>query len=114
MDVTITVRVCDICKDKDKPATRYTLTGESGEAATRDLCAEDAAPVEKVFGPLKPAEKKAAPRYLNAEEETPKAPRKAPAKKAAKKATTPRRTSRTKVMTMEEIEAQKRAKAAGS
>ncbi|MFJ2814345.1 hypothetical protein [Streptomyces sp. NPDC087294] len=52
MDLTITVRVCEQCKSNDKPATRYVLTVESGEQVTRDLCAEDAAPLEAVFGPL--------------------------------------------------------------
>ncbi|MEW1694475.1 hypothetical protein [Streptomyces sp. NPDC091278] len=57
MDLTITVRGCDVCKRNDRPATRYTLTPESGDPATRDLCAEDAAPLEVLFGPLVPAEK---------------------------------------------------------
>ncbi|MGW8743562.1 hypothetical protein [Streptomyces sp. NPDC055794] len=57
MDLTITVRGCDQCKRTDRPATRYTLTAESGEPVTRDLCAEDAAPLEAVFGPLASAEK---------------------------------------------------------
>ncbi|MGV9312579.1 hypothetical protein ACWDR0_10325 [Streptomyces sp. NPDC003691] len=56
MDLTITVRGCDQCKRTDRPATRYTLTVESGEPVTRDLCAEDAAPLEAAFGPLAPAE----------------------------------------------------------
>ncbi|MEV5149979.1 hypothetical protein AB0L14_37910 [Streptomyces sp. NPDC052727] len=108
MDVTITVRVCDICKRRDRAATRYTLTPEDGEPRTRDLCAEDVAPVEAVFGPLKPAEEKPGPLYLNAEddeEEKPTPRKKAPAQKAATPA--PRRGRRTKVMTMEEIEALK-------
>ncbi|MER5851025.1 hypothetical protein ABT126_29365 [Streptomyces sp. NPDC002012] len=56
MDLTITVRGCDQCKRNDRPATRYTLTIENGEQVTRDLCAEDAAPLEAVFGPLPQAE----------------------------------------------------------
>ncbi|MFK0099250.1 hypothetical protein [Streptomyces sp. NPDC091040] len=56
MDLTITVRGCDQCKRKDRPATRYTLTVEDGEKVTRDLCAEDAAPLEAAFGPLPKAE----------------------------------------------------------
>ncbi|NUV86583.1 hypothetical protein G6W61_10225 [Streptomyces sp. KAI-26] len=56
MDLTITVRGCDQCKRKDRPATRYTLTVEDGQKVTRDLCAEDAAPLEAVFGPLPKAE----------------------------------------------------------
>ncbi|WP_369186480.1 hypothetical protein [Streptomyces sp. R08] len=57
MDLTITVRGCDQCKRNDRPATRYTLAVENGEPVTRDLCAEDAAPLEAVFGPLAPPEK---------------------------------------------------------
>ncbi|WP_282703762.1 hypothetical protein [Streptomyces sp. CC219B] len=125
MDVTITVRVCDICKRRDRPATRYTLTPEDGTPKTRDLCAEDVAPVEKVFGPLAPAEEEApGPLYLNAAEEgageaRPAAKKTTARKTTAKKATakktaaggTTRRRGKTPVKTLDEIEAEKRARA---
>ncbi|MEU2111509.1 hypothetical protein [Streptomyces sp. NPDC019507] len=109
MDVQITVRVCDICKRQDRPAIRYTLKPEHGEAKTRDLCAEDVAPVEAVFGLLERADndQSSGPLYLNADvEDEPTTRRKRTGKKAA---ATPgqRRTGRTKVMTLEEIEAMK-------
>ncbi|MFE0104124.1 hypothetical protein [Streptomyces sp. NPDC059009] len=56
MDITITVRACDYCKKNDRPTARYTLTPEKGEPVTRDLCAEDVAPLEALFGPLVPVE----------------------------------------------------------
>jgi hypothetical protein len=122
MDVTITMRVCDICERRDRPATRYTLTSENGEPKTRDLCAEDAAPIEKVFGPLETAEEeKPGPLYLNAAEEGAEegepAAKKATARKTtakkttAKKAAAPRRRGRTPVRTLDQIEAEKAAKA---
>ncbi|MER7109679.1 hypothetical protein [Streptomyces sp. NPDC000229] len=105
MDVTITVRVCDKCKRRDRPATRYSLSTEGDEPKTRDLCDEDAAPVLEVFdltvseaGEPEPAQR----------EDKPPAQRKAPAAKAAKKApakqTASRRRGRTPVMSLEEIE----------
>ncbi|MER8116264.1 hypothetical protein [Streptomyces sp. NPDC094031] len=57
MELKITVRVCEVCKSTERPATRYTLTPEGGEPVTRDLCADDAAPLEAAFGPLVPSEK---------------------------------------------------------
>jgi hypothetical protein len=107
MDVTITVRVCDICKDKDKPATRYSLTPDGDETVTRDLCHEDAAPVLAVFD-LTP---EGAPESVPSEDKPP-AQRKAPAAKAEKKAparTTSRRRGKTPVRTLEQIEAAKKA-----
>ncbi|SNS50670.1 hypothetical protein [Actinacidiphila glaucinigra] len=107
MDVTITVRVCDICERRDRPAVRYTLQPENGEARTRDLCAVDVAPVEALFGPLNPegTEEDAPLRAVVAS--------KPPAKKAAAK-TGARRTRRTPITTMEEIEARKVAQASQS
>ncbi|MFE0771958.1 hypothetical protein [Streptomyces sp. NPDC058861] len=112
MDLTITVRGCDQCKRNDRPATRYTLTVENGEKVTRDLCAEDAAPLEAVFGPLPKAEEKSpedsfheqlltlmedherkvvarrAQREQEHREQNPAPEKKAQAKKAASKRTT--------------------------
>ncbi|MGA5019240.1 hypothetical protein ACPCAA_17710 [Streptomyces griseoincarnatus] len=106
MDVTITVRRCDNCKSPDKEATRYTLTVDEGEPVTRDLCDEDAAPLLEAFGgAVAPA---SAP-----VKRTP-APRKAPAEKAPAKKAASRRRGRTPVKTLEEIEAEKAAKAAQS
>ncbi|MFF7254781.1 hypothetical protein [Streptomyces microflavus] len=113
MDLTITVRGCDQCKRNDRPATRYTLTVEDGEKVTRDLCAEDAVPLESVFGPLPQAEEMSPEdaikeqlltlmedhdrdnraRRARAEaewrEKNPAPAKKAPAKKAATKKTAP-------------------------
>ncbi|MEU7030039.1 hypothetical protein AB0A60_25580 [Streptomyces sp. NPDC046275] len=135
MEVTITVRGCDTCKRTDRPTTRYTLQSERGQAVTRDLCAEDAAPLEDVFGPLVPAEEPSPQdavkeqlltlmgeheedtraRRARAEAEVREA-KSAPARKTtqAKKTTakkTTRRRGGTPVMTLEEIEAKKAAAA---
>ncbi|MCX5237214.1 hypothetical protein OG824_18610 [Streptomyces prunicolor] len=108
MDVTITVRVCDICKRRDRNATRYTLTPDEGEPRQRDLCDEDAAAVLAVF--VEDVEKVSEDDSADSSAPQEPAAKKAPAKKAvAKKAT--RRPRRTPVRTMEEIEAEKKAKA---
>ncbi|KOG26827.1 hypothetical protein [Streptomyces viridochromogenes] len=128
MDVTITVRVCDRCKDRGKPATRYSLKPDGGEAVTRDLCDEDAAPVLAVFDLVVSEDSEPEP---VATEARPPAQRAASAKKTtakkttAKKTTTegaaaeeaaakPRRRGRTPVKTLAEIEASKKAAAAKS
>ncbi|MGW3336219.1 hypothetical protein ACWDCL_01895 [Streptomyces sp. NPDC001009] len=105
MDVTITMRVCDECKRRDRPATRYTLTAEEGEPVTRDLCDDDAAPLLAVFGDAPKEEKEAPPQVPVRRPAKKVAAKKATAKKAtAKKATTGRRT---RILTMAEIEAEK-------
>ena len=45
----IEVTVCDVCKDVDKPTKRYCLI-EGRRQVDRDLCAEDATPVESLMG----------------------------------------------------------------
>ncbi|MFG2209953.1 hypothetical protein ACIQK6_23915 [Streptomyces sp. NPDC091682] len=149
MDLTITMRVCDICKSGDRPTSRYTLTPEEGEPRAKDLCDEHAAPVRAVFGKDITADKTGEPTPLEAaltqtkaaiaeelkqhgtpaqkaqtapagaEPSAAKPParkasaRKAsPGKAAAKKADAApasRRSRRTPVMTMEQIEAMKKA-----
>ncbi len=101
MDLTITVRVCDKCKRQDRDATRYTLTPDEGKPVTRDLCDEDAAPVLEVFGEA----------VSEASEEKPPAQRKAPAEKAPAKKAVTRRRGRTPIKTLDQIEAEKAAKA---
>ncbi|MFI6275929.1 hypothetical protein [Streptomyces sp. NPDC050988] len=122
MDVTITVRVCDICKRRDRNATRFTLTPDEGKPRQRDLCDEDAAPVLAVFGEdaLKATEDDSADSPAPQEPAAKKAPaKKAAAKKAVAKKTTAKKTAagtrrprRTPVRTLAEIEAEKKAKAA--
>ncbi|WP_371671216.1 hypothetical protein OG985_28510 [Streptomyces sp. NBC_00289] len=102
MDVTITVRVCDVCERRDRPAIRYTLTPENGTAKTRDLCAVDVAPVEKLFGPLEEAEADDSP-----SSKAKPVKKAATAKKVASGTVPRRRASRTPVMTMEQIEKMK-------
>ncbi|MFD3325792.1 hypothetical protein [Streptomyces sp. NPDC058701] len=133
MELTITVRLCDQCKSKDRATTRYTLALTGAEPRDRDLCDEDAAPLRDLFGddlaaqgppelaPLERAEAAifAAARDVKAEvpgQQSPPAA-KAKAKKAAESGRPARpsgRRSRTPVMTMDEIEASKAAKAAES
>ncbi|MFE5971382.1 hypothetical protein ACFQ64_04370 [Streptomyces sp. NPDC056460] len=149
MDLTITMRVCDICKSGDRPTSRYVLTPEEGEPRAKDLCDEHAAPVRAVFGQDVTVDKSGEPTPLEAAltqtkaaiaeelarhgtlaskaqaptvEQRPSAvkppAKKAPAKKAATKkaaaktadaAPAARRSRRTPVMTMEEIDAMKKA-----
>ncbi|MFG2850882.1 hypothetical protein ACGFZ9_09450 [Streptomyces mirabilis] len=118
MDVTITVRVCDICKRRDRNATRYTLTPDEGEPRQRDLCDEDAAAVLAVF--VEDVEKVSEDDSADSPAPQEPAAKKAPAKKAAakkavaKKTAGTRRPRRTPVRTIEEIEAEKKAKAGQS
>ncbi|WP_405978873.1 hypothetical protein [Streptomyces sp. NBC_00158] len=124
MELTITVRLCDQCKSKDRPTTRYTLALAGSKPRERDLCDEDAAPLRDLFGDdlaaqgppeLAPLERAAA--AIIAAVEDPKAevpgqqapPARRP--KARKAAEAPVRRSRTPVMTMDEIEALKAGKA---
>lgn len=50
----VVITVCDICEDKDKPTTSYRITSD-GRGKTVDLCADDAAPLEKLLEPEKAA-----------------------------------------------------------
>jgi len=142
MELTITVRACDVCGRGDRPTTRYTLTSENAEPVTRDLCAEDAAPLEAAFGPLATPEGKGpadvflthlhaavaeAGRQTTGEPDQPQtapvvkaarktAAKKTTAKKAASKTTATKRTAsprgRTRVVTLEQIEEEKKARQA--
>lgn len=107
MDLTITVRVCDKCKRRDRPATRYNLRVDEAEPIQRDLCGDDAAPLVELFD-LTPAEES---EPAATEARTPAQRKPAAKKAAAKKATASPRKRRTPVMTMEEIEARKAAAA---
>ncbi|NWF28259.1 hypothetical protein HW130_18625 [Streptomyces sp. PKU-EA00015] len=122
MDVTITVRVCDICKRRDRPATRYTLTADEAEPRERDLCDEDAAPLLDLFGGTLPEPRTEA--LVDAVETAvaeeagtarPRNGRQVRTREAtAEPEARPRRSRRTPVATLEEIEAMKAAKAAES
>lgn len=126
MELTITVRLCDQCKSKDRPTTRYTLALAGSEPRERDLCDEDAAPLRDLFGDdlavqgppeLAPVERAVV--AILAAAKAAKAPERLPAskpvpKKAAVRGKAARpavRRSKTPVMTMDEIEAMKAAKA---
>ncbi|MFI5861802.1 hypothetical protein [Streptomyces sp. NPDC051546] len=126
MELTITVRLCDQCKSKDRPTTRYTLALVGSEPRERDLCDEDAAPLRDLFGDdlavqgppeLAPVERAAV--EILAAAKAAKAPERLPASKPVAKKAAVRgkparpavRRSKTPVMTMDEIEAMKAAKA---
>ncbi|MBT2544516.1 hypothetical protein J7E99_28410 [Streptomyces sp. ISL-44] len=130
MELTISVRMCDQCKSKDRPTTRYTLALAGSAPRERDLCEEDAAPLRALFGDdlaaqgppeLAPLERAEAAIRAAAENVTAEVPeqqaaptRKPQARKAAEKdkpARTSGRRSKTPVMTMDEIEAMKAGKA---
>ncbi|MFF3015808.1 hypothetical protein [Streptomyces sp. NPDC057939] len=108
------ITACDL--DKLTPAKTYTITPEGEEPVELDLCGTHAAPIEELIQQAKGAQV-AAP----AEARTAPAPavkrvtRKTTAKKAAAKKTpakkTPAKTASRapKIMTLEEIEAQKQA-----
>ncbi|MEU9044091.1 hypothetical protein AB0D63_20790 [Kitasatospora sp. NPDC048343] len=101
VEVHVKVRVCDKCKDVNRPVRSYTLT-EGERVVKRDLCDEHAQPVEDLMVddvsiPVQ------APAVAAA---TKTAAKKAPAKKApAKKATAGRKRGATKTLTVEEIKA---------
>lgn len=91
--VRISVSVCDVCKDRDKPTEpiRVTIRGAS---STFDLCAEDRAPILELFkkaGVKVPDEKTSAT-----------------SRPAAKRTSRRGRGFTTAVRTMEEIEASKK------
>lgn len=117
MELTISVRLCDKCKSKDRPTTRYTLAQAGAEPRERDLCDEDAAPLTAIFGDdlaaqgppeLSPLErvaaeiqaatearpiKAAAPRGGKTKAEVPEQPKASAKKTAAKKTAQPARTA---------------------
>ncbi|MFI5863574.1 hypothetical protein [Streptomyces sp. NPDC051546] len=115
------VVACDI--DQKFPATTYTVTASDGRSASKDLCAEHAAPFEALLEPegrpdlsagaQEIAEPSPAPEQA-VESPSPKSAQRAPAKKAtpakkaapAKKATPARR--RAKIVSLAEIEASKK------
>lgn len=45
---TISVTICDQCRDPSRPTRSYRITSE-GRTATRDLCEEHAVPLESLF-----------------------------------------------------------------
>ena len=93
----VEVKVCDVCKRVGVPAVRYAVSSEDGRSAETDRCEEHAEPFEAILNRGTPAP---------AKEASPK--KKAPARKAVGR---PR--SRTRVMTVEEIDREKADKAAG-
>lgn len=120
----IQVTVCDVCKAVDKPTKRYGLTKGVEHAVERDLCEEDAAPIDALLPArtlgeaLRPFNSvqavRAATRALAATpssaQEKPPAPRtvtkKASAKKAAK-APSRRRKRGAEVVSFSDIEKRK-------
>lgn len=79
----ISVTVCDVCQDKTQPTKRFEIR-EGGRKAAVDLCAAHGEPFEAHLG--KTAKKAAA---------------------APQKRTQARRSPRSRVVSIEEIEAQK-------
>ncbi|QFG10697.1 DNA binding protein [Streptomyces phage Animus] len=106
--VKIEVIACDI--DQKVPAQTYTITASDGRSISKDLCTEHAEPFEEWLEEAYVSDMDEHARQVGQEPEPEPEPvpqpRKAPAKKPAEKKTTSRR--RPKVMTLEEIEAQKR------
>ncbi len=101
VEVHVKVRVCDKCKDVNRPVRSYTLT-EGERVVERDLCEEHARPVEDLM-----VEDVSIPVQVPAlAAATKTAVKKAPAKKApAKKAPAGRKRGATKTLTVEEINA---------
>lgn len=79
------VTVCDVCRDPSRTTARYTVSDDQRSVQV-DLCEEHAEPLRALPWPYAPT------------------PRKTAARKAAKKTVGPRKT---KIMTIEEIEAAK-------
>ncbi|MFJ7414626.1 hypothetical protein ACIQWZ_28080 [Streptomyces sp. NPDC098077] len=115
------ITACDL--DKQTPAKTYTITPEGEEPVDLDLCEADAAPIEELIRKVKggqavapkAAQKPPAPASRRVtrkapEDKTPE--KKAPAKRTrARKATEEQPPAKgPKIMTMEEIEAQKQAR----
>lgn len=92
----IVVQVCDVCQEIGKPVKKYGVS-EDDRVAQPVLCADDGAPLER-FLPSKPGVKATPPRPA----------KKAAAKKTAAKKSPARGGRQSGVMTMEEIEAEKR------
>ncbi|QAY15933.1 DNA binding protein [Streptomyces phage Janus] len=106
--VKIEVIACDI--DRKVPAKTYTITSSDGRSISKDLCEEHAEPFEEWLEEVYVSDMDEHARQVGQEPESEPEPvpqpRKAPAKKPAEKKTTSRR--RPKVVTLDEIEAQKR------
>ncbi|WP_406409666.1 hypothetical protein OG923_12700 [Streptomyces halstedii] len=112
------ITACDL--DKQTPAKTYTITAEGESPVELDLCGEHSAPIEELIGRARAAREGA---DQAAEEPGPApVPKRGPARRAAAKKATARKAApakRTatkaaarapKIMTLEEIEAQKRNK----
>jgi hypothetical protein len=107
--VQVEVIACDV--DEQEPALTYTITVSDGRSISKDLCGEHAGYLEDLLEELEvegEPEPEAPPAVPVRRAPARKAPaKKAPAEKAtAKKATPARR--RAKVVSFEEIEAQKK------
>ncbi|MFJ6680601.1 hypothetical protein [Streptomyces werraensis] len=98
------IRACDI--DKKFPAKKYTLTAEDGRTISKDLCEEHAEPFEEWLEEVELSEEEAEP--AAEPEPEPQPARKAPARKATAKKAAATARKRPKIMTLEEIEAQKK------
>ncbi|MEU9057823.1 hypothetical protein AB0D13_02720 [Streptomyces sp. NPDC048430] len=107
------ITACDL--DKQTPAKTYTITAEGEAPVDVDLCGTHAAPIEELIqqakGPGSAGQEADEPGPAPVPKRGPArkavARKAAPAKKTAKKATASRGP---KIMTLEEIEAQKKAK----
>jgi len=101
--VKLQVTACDI--DKKFPAKTYTITASDGRSISKDLCEEHAEPFEEW---LEEADVKEEPEPECAPEAKAK-PEPAPAPKTTKRAPAKKTAARRrpKIMSLEEIEAQK-------
>ncbi|WP_432078666.1 hypothetical protein [Streptomyces sp. YPW6] len=101
------ITACDL--DKQTPAKTYTITPEGEEPVELDLCEADAAPIEELIRKVRGGQVAAPKAARKAPAPTAKrVTRSTPAKKTpAGKATAAKTAKGPKIMTMEEIEAQK-------
>ncbi|MDX3405167.1 hypothetical protein PV708_02805 [Streptomyces sp. ME02-6977A] len=102
----IEVRACDI--DRKTPAQNYTITASDGRSISKDLCEEHAEPFEEWLeeAGLDEEEAEPEPEPAKEEESAPVVPKRPAPKRAPAKKTTARR--RPKIVSLEEIEAQKK------
>lgn len=57
-EITVKVRVCDACQDQSKSTKRYTV-GEGRRSVQKDLCEDDAEPLEVLMSKSTSPAKKA-------------------------------------------------------
>ncbi|GAA0967366.1 hypothetical protein [Actinocorallia libanotica] len=103
----VTVIVCDVCKRREVPAKRYTLSCDDGREVVFDRCTDDAGALEALL----PNKQAAAPEASTSKQGEPVPPPakpqvRTPDAKEAKK--TKRRRGTARFATLDEIEAMKK------